>query len=32
MFLELMLPANKRVRRVIESPVRVEEQEGHYVA
>jgi hypothetical protein len=32
MFLELMLPANKRVRRVIESPVRVEEHEGHYVA
>ena len=32
MFLELLLPARQRARRVIESPVRVEEREGHYVA
>ena len=32
MFLELLLPANPRVRRVIESPVRVEERRGQYVA
>jgi hypothetical protein len=32
MFLELLLPATRRVRTVIESHVRVEEREGHYVA
>jgi hypothetical protein len=32
MFLELLLPSSQRVGRVIESPVRVEEREGHYVA
>jgi hypothetical protein len=32
MFLELMLPARRRVRTVIATPVRVEEREGHYVA
>jgi hypothetical protein len=32
MFLELLLPAARRVRTVIESPVGVEDREGHYVA
>jgi hypothetical protein len=32
MFLELLLPATRRLRTVIESPVHVEEREGHYVA
>jgi hypothetical protein len=32
MFLELWLPARRRTTRVIESPVRVDEREGHYVA
>ena len=32
MFLELLLPSSQRLGRVIESPVRVEEREGHYVA
>jgi hypothetical protein len=32
MFLELLLPASRRVRSVIESPVRVDERQGHYVA
>jgi hypothetical protein len=32
MFLELFLPGTQRVRRVIESPVRITEREGHYVA
>lgn len=32
MFLELLLPARRRVPRVIDSPVRVDEREGHYVA
>ncbi len=32
MFLELWLPARRRAPRVIESPVRVDEREGHYVA
>ncbi len=32
MFLELLLPATKRVPRMVESPVPVEEREGHYVA
>jgi 6-pyruvoyl-tetrahydropterin synthase related domain len=32
MFLVLFLPARQRVRRVVESPVPVEEHEGHYVA
>jgi hypothetical protein len=32
MFLELMLPASRRVLRVVESPVRVDERQGHYVA
>jgi hypothetical protein len=32
MFLELWLPARRRAPRVIESPVHVEEREGHYVA
>jgi hypothetical protein len=32
MFLELLLPATRRVRTLIESPVRVEQREGHYVA
>ncbi len=32
MFLELLLPARRRVARVIESPGLVDEPEGHYVA
>jgi hypothetical protein len=32
MFLELLLPASRRVLRVVESPVRVDERQGHYVA
>ncbi len=32
MFLELLLPSSQRLGRVIESPVRIEEREGHYVA
>jgi hypothetical protein len=32
MFLELFLPATQRVPRMIGSPVRIEEREGHYVA
>jgi hypothetical protein len=32
MFLELFLPGTQRLRRVIESPVRITEREGHYVA
>ncbi len=32
MFLELLLPARQRLPRVIASPVRVDEREGHYVA
>jgi hypothetical protein len=32
MFLVLFLPASQRVRRVIESPVAIEERETHYVA
>ena len=32
MFLVLFLPARQRFRRVVESPVPVEEHEGHYVA
>jgi hypothetical protein len=32
MFLELFLPATRRVPRMIESPMRVDEREGHYVA
>jgi hypothetical protein len=32
MFLELFLPASPRVRRIIESPVRIAERESHYVA
>ncbi len=32
MFLVLLLPATPRLRRVIESPVRVDERQGHYVA
>jgi hypothetical protein len=32
MFLELLLPARQRLGRVIESPLHVEEREGHYVA
>jgi hypothetical protein len=32
MFLELLLPAAKRVPRMVESPVQVDQREGHYVA
>jgi hypothetical protein len=32
MFLELLLPAGRRVSEVIERPVRLDEREGHYVA
>lgn len=32
MFLVLFLPASQRVRRVVESPVELEERETHYVA
>jgi hypothetical protein len=32
MFLELLLPARQRLGRVIESPLHIEEREGHYVA
>ncbi len=32
MFLELLLPARQRLGRVIESPLHVDEREGHYVA
>mgnify|MGYP001216250968 CR=1 FL=1 len=32
MFLVLFLPARQRVRKVVESPVPVEEHEGHFVA
>ena len=32
MFLELLLPATRRAPRMVESPVPVEEREGHYVA
>ena len=32
MFLELFLPASRRVQRVMESPVHIAEREGHYVA
>ena len=32
MFLELLLPATQRVPTLLESPVRLEEREGHYVA
>lgn len=32
MFLELLLPATRRVPRMVESPVQVDEREGHYVA
>ena len=32
MFLELLLPATKRMPRMVESPVHVDEREGHYVA
>jgi hypothetical protein len=32
MFLVLFLPASQRVRRVVESPVAIEERETHYVA
>ena len=32
MFLELFLPASRRVQRVVESPVHIAEREGHYVA
>ncbi len=32
MFLELLLPSAQGMGRVIESPVRIEEREGHYVA
>lgn len=31
-FLEVVLPATQRVQRVIESPVRIAERQGHYVA
>jgi hypothetical protein len=32
MFLEVLLPSGQRMGRVIESPVRIDEREGHYVA
>jgi hypothetical protein len=32
MFLELFLPANRRARSVVSTPIRVEETVGHYVA
>ncbi len=32
MFLELLLPARQRLPRMIASPIRVDEREGHYVA
>ena len=32
MFLELFLPANRRARRVVSTPIRVEETVGHFVA
>jgi len=32
MFLELLLPASQRLEKVFESPVHVDEREGHYVA
>jgi len=32
LFLELFVPATQRVRRVVESPVRVDERESHYAA
>src|SRR5256885_4624967 len=32
MFLEILLPARRRAPRLVESPVRLDEREGHYVA